>query len=131
MTTTLVSVSSAIHATTGESLAVSVGSSESPAIIANSVSFGKSQSVSSGNRGSSGAPGPGLSMLVAPASLPRSKARTIAGWGTSNWERTTIGAGSSSNARSTLSGVSASLAPAPSTMRFRPSGSTQIDATPL
>ncbi len=72
-----------------------------------------------------------MRIVIAPLATAALKAAAVAACGTSSWPSTTSTRSSVSIAAAASSGVSASFAPAITMMRFVPSGSTQIGATPL
>ena len=59
------------------------------------------------------------------------KAAAVTVWGTSNWPTTAASGASARIAAAASAGTIASFAPATQMIRFVPSGSTQIGATPL
>ncbi len=77
------------------------------------------------------AAGAGFSTVTAPTDRAAAKAAAVTACGISNWPITSASGASSLTARPASPGIIASFAPATQMIRFVPSGSTQIDATPL
>ena len=116
------------------SAASSVGSSGRPAaraMIANSVSLGTIQSLTSASSGAIGAPGAGLRIVVAPRARAARKAAVVTAWSISNWAMTASTRAWAATAAAPCSGSSPLLAPGMMMIRLLPSASTQMGATPL